>query len=721
MKRNRAGTDRRNFLRNAALGGAGMTLYGWGGRASVQLAPDNATTAAARREPIDRHALVTRHNVVLSAAHHSEELQVGNGHFAYGVDVTGLQTFYGNTMSDWGWHTSPRPPALEGAELRLQMFDVQGRQVGYPTDLKGQTALFDYLRANPHRFNLGQLGLRLLKQDGSVAVLRDLTGIRQELDLWHGLITSHFVFGGEPVTVETTVHPDSDLIAVRLKSPLIGMGRLLVSLAFPYGNPGKSGGDYDHPLAHTTTMATNGTSRVDFHRSMDSTQYDVSLAWEGDTKIAQEKPHFFLLRSANGSDSLSLRCRFEAKPDETPLPHVAQIEEASAASWEKFWKEGGAVDLSGSTDPRWMELERRIVLSQYLLAVQEAGSTPPQESGLFHNGWNGKFHLEMVLWHEAHYALWNRWPLFQRCLDWYPKILPSSKARAQSQGYAGARWPKMVGPDGTDSPSPVGPLLIWQEPHPIFFAELDYRLHTDRATLDKWSDIVESTADFMASYATLNPTTGKYDLGPPLQTVPENTGALGGRNPTFELSYWRTGLRLAQQWRMRLGLPPKPGWDKVRKELAPLPQADGVYLMQEGMTNTYTKMNFEHPSLIGALGLLPGDGVDPTMMKATVAKVASTWQWNHTWSWDLPMMAMAAARNGDPKLAVDALFNPRNHFLANGCSTGGPYPYFPSNGGLLYAIALMAAGWDGAPDQHAPGFPNDGTWHVRFENLSKAP
>ena len=674
-----------------------------------------------RAEPIDRHALVTRHNVVLTAAHNSEELQVGNGHFAYGVDVTGLQTFYGNTMSDWSWHTSPRPPELEGAKLRLQMFDVQGRQVGYPTDPKGQTALFNYLRANPHRFNLGRLGLRLLKQDGSVAVLRDLTGIRQELDLWHGLITSHFIFEGEPVTVETTVHPDSDLIAVCVKSPLLGMGRLLVSLAFPYGDPGTSGGDYDHPLAHTTTLTANGTSRADFHRTMDSTRYDVSLAWEGDAKIAQEEPHFFLLCSATGSDSLGLSCRFEAKPDETPLSTVAQTEEASAASWEKFWKEGGAVDLSGSTDPRWMELERRIVLSQYLLAVQEAGSTPPQESGLFHNGWNGKFHLEMVLWHEAQYALWNRWPLFQRCLDWYPKILPSSKERAQSQGYAGARWPKMVGPDGVDSPSPVGPLLIWQEPHPIFFAELDYRLHPNRATLDKWSEIVESTADFMASYATLDPATGKYNFVPPLQTVPENTGTLASHNPTFELSYWRTGLRLAQQWRTRLGLPLKPEWDKVRENLAPLPQADGVYLMQEGMTNTYTKMNFEHPSLIGALGLLPGDGVDPTVMKATVAKVASTWQWGHTWSWDLPMMAMAAARNGDPKLAVDALFNPRNHFLANGCSTGGPYPYFPSNGGLLYAIALMAAGWDGAPDQHAPGFPNDGTWHVRFEDLSKAP
>jgi hypothetical protein len=33
----------------------------------------------------------------------------------------------------------------------------------------------------------------------------------------------------------------------------------------------------------------------------------------------------------------------------------------------------------------------------------------------------------------------------------------------------------------------------------------------------------------------------------------------------------------------------------------------------------------------------------------------------------------------------------------------------------------MAAGWDGAPKQNAPGFPDDGSWTVRWENLQVAP
>jgi hypothetical protein len=31
---------------------------------------------------------------------------------------------------------------------------------------------------------------------------------------------------------------------------------------------------------------------------------------------------------------------------------------------------------------------------------------------------------------------------------------------------------------------------------------------------------------------------------------------------------------------------------------------------------------------------------------------------------------------------------------------------------------MMAAGWQGAPASHAPGFPSDGAWTVRREGLN---
>ena len=49
-----------------------------------------------------------------------------------------------------------------------------------------------------------------------------------------------------------------------------------------------------------------------------------------------------------------------------------------------------------------------------------------------------------------------------------------------------------------------------------------------------------------------------------------------------------------------------------------------------------------------------------------------------------------------------------------------PTPYFPSSGGLLYAVAMMAAGWDqGNGATGTPGFPDKG-WDVRVEGIQRA-
>jgi hypothetical protein len=441
-------------------------------------------------------------------------------------------------------------------------------------------------------------------------------------------------------------------------------------------------------------------------------------------KLEEIERHVFQLKPSCENKVIEFVSLLSPQENLAPLPSFAEVKAQTTGHWKQFWESGGTIDLSESKDPRWRELERRIVLSQYLQAIQGSGSLPPQESGLYNNSdWNGKFHLEMHWWHGTHFALWNRWPLFERSLGWYHAILPQARTLAASQGYAGARWPKMVGPEGRDSPSKIGPLLIWQQPHPIFYANLDHRLHPGRETLGKWREIVFETANFMASYPVLDKSSGFYRLGPPLKTVPENTHANATFNPTFELSYWRYGLRIAQEWRERLDLVREPAWDDILHHLAPLPQDDGHYLLQEGMTDTYTHKNWEHPSLIGPSGMFPGEGVDPEVMHATVCKVLKEWQWHRCWGWDFPMMAMAAARNNEPGLAVEALLHdsPRNQFLRNGCTPGGPYPYFPSNGGLLYAVALMAAGWDGAPSRHMPGFPPGDDWVVRWENINPAP
>ena len=153
----------------------------------------------------------------------------------------------------------------------------------------------------------------------------------------------------------------------------------------------------------------------------------------------------------------------------------------------------------------------------------------------------------------------------------------------------------MTSAEGRESPHPCNALLIWQQPHPIFFAELDYRAHPSRETLNKWREIVYETADFLSSFAYFDPASGRYVLGPPIFVVSENTDPRVTTNPAFELAYWRFGLRIAQTWRERLGERRNPTWDKVLQRLAPLPERDNVYVLYEGVRDMWTHYNFEHP------------------------------------------------------------------------------------------------------------------------------
>ena len=762
-------------------------------------------------DTIDRHALVSRHNVLLTEFDASRPLQVGNGEFAFGMDLTGLQTFVPfNTMSQWGWHSGPPPLGQSRADFQGQVWDTHGRPVRYPMPDPERPELSEWMAANPHRINLGRIGLTLKMKDGRLAVESDLQNPRQELDLWNGIVTSRFELEGEPVTVTTACHPTLDSIAAHVDSPLIKEGRLAVFLSCPGNDPMQFAnyvGDWGRP-GHFDVQSGPSKGNVELTRGLDDDKYSVRLEWGGNATLhlpdeaalapplkivkaeygAQDKwldvteiarkatqngrlvlrattnfgpdpilgvvKRLRVVYSSEGheqtaevqeneeiridtapdraritlqpdatSNSLSFVCAFAPSEVGKDLPDTSATFAACRQKWPEYWKSGGAIDLSESQDPRWKELERRIVLSQYLMKVNEAGSLPPQESGLVNNGWYGRFHMEMVWWHATHWALWNRWAELNRSMGIYRKLLAGAEKLAKGEGYTGARWPKCIGPNGLEWPHIIHSLLIWQQPHPIFFAELDYRAHPTMATLKKWQPVVEASADFLASYAFFDEKAKHYVLGPPIMVVSENTDPKTTQDPAFELGYWRFGLRTAQLWRKRLGLPSRPEWDKVLHGLSPLPQEDGLYVLYHGVQDMWTKWNFEHPALTGVFGMLPGDGVDRKTMRRTFDKVIATWDFNHTWGWDFPMLAMCGARLGETDRAVDLLLHsaPGFQFDARGLATGGPIPYFPSNGGLLYAVAMMAAGWDGAPKSNAPGFPSNGKWKVRWEGLSPAP
>ena len=673
---------------------------------------------------IDREAVVSRHRIITERNNPQSPAQVGNGEFAFGVDITGLQTFAAHAaMSHWGWHSFPLPEGIHIEDFKGKMWDTYGRQVRYDDWNDNQPELSAWLAGNPHAFNLGRVGLVLKKADGTPAMLEDLKNTRQETDLWTGIITSSFELEGIPVLVKTLCHGEKDAVGVQVTSKLIEKGRIAVAFSFPYPDRSQQvKSTFDQPHVHSTKLVTAEERFVRLLRTLDDTDYGVSLNWTTDASFRELGNHDFQLVPESGN-TLEFVFAFTDDPALDTRLNFSECQRSSVASWNDYWMSGAAIDLSGSTDPRWKELERRIVLSQYVMKVNEAGSWPPQESGLVNNGWYGRFHFEMIWWHGAHFALWDRWPLFERSLHVYPDFLPTSTARAEKQGYKGARWPKCTADLDRDWPHPIHATLIWQQPHPIFFAEQDYRLHPTPATLDKWKEVVFASAEFMADFAHYDTANDRYVLGPPVYIVSENTDPRTTINPTFELAYWRFGLRTAQTWRERMKLPRDEKWDDVLDKLSPLPVDDGVYVTHEGIEKMWTKYNWEHPALIGAFGMLPGDGVDVPTMGRTLEKVHREWKLHETWGWDFPMLAMSAARLGGPKQAIDYLLEyPAFLFDEHGLVGGGraPFPYFPGNGGLLYAVAMMAAGWDGAPDTHAPGFPDDDSWVVKWEGLKPA-
>ncbi len=683
---------------------------------------------------IDRHALVTRHNITISKPDPLTPLSVGNGGFAFTADITGLQTFGEyhakgtplGTLSQWGWHSMPNPKGYSLSDV-LESYQVWGRSVPYASDgnyPKGYSPAAAWLRSNPHRLHLGQIGLRITKADGSIVSIDDLADTVQTLNLWTGLLSSRFKIASQPVLVQTVCHPSQDILAVRVESPLFEQERLSVSLAFPYGSTGwRSSADWSSPNRHKTKSQVH-IGKAEFKRILDSTRYYVRLLSPTKGRIKTISQHEYEITQPK-KDVMEIVFAFSSKKSIEAVPDFDKVRATAESHWQHFWNTGGAIDFSKCTDPRARELERRVVLSQYLTAIHCAGSYPPQETGLVFNSWHGKFHLEMHWWHGVHFALWDRIELLEKSLPWYQSILPMAKATAQIQGYKGARWPKMTSPEGGESPSSVGVFLIWQQPHPIYYAELCYRAHKDRDTLQRYREIVFETAEFMASYPARDKSNQRYVLGPALIPAQESYGRDRRRNlnPTFELAYWYWGLETAQKWRQRLGMKRNPKWDDVISKLSRPNIRDGVYTGIE--TEPFTIYR-DHPSMVAALGFVPQTPMtDAETMKRTYDHVLQNWNWPTTWGWDYPMLAMTAARLGEPNKAVDALFieSQKNRYLANGHNyQSSRLPvYLPGNGGLLTAVSMMAAGWDGCPDRPAPGFPNNGKWNIRWEGLKPMP
>ncbi|MRW88579.1 hypothetical protein GJ699_01110 [Duganella sp. FT80W] len=700
-----------------------------------------AVHTAGGAAPIDRQALVARHAPHLTALDAMAPLSVGNGRFCFTADVTGLQSlpdFYWKTgtptetQARWSWHQDANPHNYQLADAN-RAYTAHGRTVGYPT--QQNTPAGQWLRQNPHVQPLPQIGLVLIGAGARALVPADVTAVDQRLDLWRGRLDSSVSVLGEPLRVSSAASPDSDTLALRMETPLFAAGRAALRIALPLGYDFRT--RHNPPLdwteeGHQSTILNQDDHTLVLEHRRDNARYIMTLRSATTMSVARSGPNSLEIRPAEG-DALAVTLTFSPQ-DVGVLPAttlmaggVDEVFAASARWWEAFWRSGAAVDFTGSTDPRAAELERRVVLSQYLTAIQLGDDLPAQESGVTTATWYGKHHTEMVWWHTAHFALWGRPQFTARTLQWFQRTLPAARAVAASRGLRGARWMKMTGPEGRESPG-GNPLIVWNQPHAIHLAELLYRANPTPATLASYRELVEDTAQAMSDMLEWDNAKKRFVLGPPLWIAQEIYDQSTSMNPTYELSYWAWALETAQRWRERLGLPRRGDWEFRRTHLSALPQKDGKYVALESTPDTWDNIasRHDHPSFLMALGQLPGDGVDRATMRRTLDAVLANWDWaTKIWGWDYPMVAMTAARLGQPEQAVDVLLKtdgPNNSYTQAGHNPNTGLPvYLPGNGALLAAVALMAGGWDGAPAGPAPGFPHNGRWQVRAEGFQRLP
>ena len=591
---------------------------------------------------------IKKFNVVHTFADFENPLTVGNGDFAFTCDFTGLQSFCDRydtiplcSMSNLVWAerevTSPKPYL---SYTRAS----NGKEIKYMSDTRSPH--YSEHRLNAYKFNLFRLAFTFR---GKALDLKAVTVIRQELDLYRGEIVSQFNYLGESVKVKTFIPQNRNNLCVKVETSLKG---LEINLAFLTPSPELSGGG----------APDNRYKITDFGVERKGEDFDYKLY------IKSDMPQNGLAFDAGTGGCLNVSLDGDFGCGE---------------GLEKYF------DRAVNINTEDFEINRRYVLSLYLIKVNSLGKYPPAETGLTCNSWYGKFHLEMHLWHMLGIIKAGLYEYVLPSMKWYLTIIDSSRERAAFQGYKGMRPSKMTAPRGDDSPSNIGCFLIWQIPH--LFVMLDEIYKRDKTALNfsEFAPLLCGFADFLADFWYLKD--GEYHLDSPL--IPANENVEKDKDtPIFETCYTLYAFELFKVWAERLGI--EYDFTKINDILLHYARptvCGGAYETFVGCNNTYTRYNTDHPMTIGGYSYFKSNVLAADTVKGSLNKILECWQFETSWGWDFPMLAMAAENVGERELAIKFLKlpEPKNTYLKNGHNPQRPRKdlplYLPGNGAFVLA------------------------------------
>jgi hypothetical protein len=240
----------------------------------------------------------------------------------------------------------------------------------------------NWLIENPQRLSVANIGLFF----GGGNITEDqLVEKSQDLDLWAGKVHSTFRYKGSEVSVQVWCHPTLPTVGIEIKSNLLESRNLGVFFDFPYSDTSKFDAPYVgvwNDTLHNTVKLHSTSSTASFEHIIDSNINDIMAKWNTEASVSGPLPgsNKFVLNSSN-SDTLQLVVAFDATANsQYNLPSYDSIVAASKEWWADYWVSGAFIDLSATKNANATELQRRIILSQYLVAVNEASHNPPQGS-----------------------------------------------------------------------------------------------------------------------------------------------------------------------------------------------------------------------------------------------------------------------------------------------------------------------------------------------------
>jgi protein-glucosylgalactosylhydroxylysine glucosidase len=293
---------------------------------------------------------------------------VGNNEFFFGVDLTGLQTF----------------PELYTAGIPLITISDWG------TDRKEKAG-------NTYRYQLGTIGLSIIKKDGKEISINDVSNPIQELNLQNGEIESRFIIEGVPVVLKTVCHSDYDLISVRIISDLLKKHRIKIKLRFPAGITSSNGLNFDLPGKNTTRILADTNNYSILSRMRDTDKYYM-LIWRNSAELREINSYLYFLEPIRSDSICSFSFQFMKSLETGRMQNFGETEEASRRSWNKFWSTVGTFNYSGGTDRGSVVTEERIKISLYCTKIQCIVPHSREDIYLTYNNWFGKFNLELHWW-----------------------------------------------------------------------------------------------------------------------------------------------------------------------------------------------------------------------------------------------------------------------------------------------------------------------------------